>query len=211
MVIWQRHRHLPWLAHRPCDACANSAPSARCDGRGAQRGRGWHRRSSDPRTRGDATTLDGRVAQIRVVDPHHPLYGECYPVSARHSGRGPALIVIQLPDGRERSILRSATAPISAPDDSAATSSRQLHISVRTLLALANHVRTVLASRHGELQGGGREVEPAAEKHVGVAGRAAGPVVATTRRGAPSTRATDSTAHATSVATVRPGGGERSC
>ena len=46
---------------------------------------------------------------------------------------------------------------------------------MRTLLALANHVRTVLASRHGELQGGGREVEPAAEKHVGVAGRAAGP------------------------------------
>jgi hypothetical protein len=143
-----------------------------------------------------------------VVDAHHPLYGACYPVSERPSGRGPALIVIRLPDGRERSIARSATAPISAPDNSAATSSRQMHISVRTLLPLANHVRTMLASRDAELQGGGREVQPAAEKHAGIAGRAAGAVVATTRRGAAPTRTTDSAAHATSVATIRPGRGE---
>ena len=187
-------------------ACAGSAPSARCDGRGGRRGPGWRRRWSGRRTRGDATTLDGRVAQVRVVDPHHPLYGGCYLVSERHSGRGPALIVIRLPDGRERSLPRSATARILEADDSTAASSRQMHISVRTLLPLANHVRTVLASRDAEPQGGGREAEPTAEKHVGVAGRA-GPVVATTGRGATSTRTTDRPADATSVAKVHPGGG----
>jgi hypothetical protein len=83
-----------------------------------------------------------------------------------------------------------------------------MHVSVRTLLPLANHVRTMLASRDAELQGGEREVQPAAEKHAGIAGRAAGAVVATTRRGAAPTRATDSAAHATSVATIRRGRGE---
>jgi hypothetical protein len=82
-----------------------------------------------------------------------------------------------------------------------------MHISVRTLLPLANHVRTVLASRDAEPQDGGREAEPTAEKHVGVAGRAAGPVVSTTGRDAASPRTTDRAAHATSVAKVDPGGG----
>jgi hypothetical protein len=81
-----------------------------------------------------------------VTDPHHPLYGKCFPVSDRRAGRGPRVIVIRLPDGRERGISRSATALISASDDlAAAAPSRQAHISVRTLLPLANHVSAVLA------------------------------------------------------------------
>ena len=84
-----------------------------------------------------------------MTDPHHPLYGKCFPVSDRRAGRGPRVIVIRLPDGRERGISRSATALISASDDlAAAAPSRQAHISVRTLLPLANHVSAVLASRH---------------------------------------------------------------
>ena len=122
--------------------------------------------ASSRRTFGDATTLDRRVAQVRVVDPHHPLYGKCFPVSDRRSGRGPRLIVIRLPDGRERGISRSATAPTSASDDlAAAAPSRQVHISVRTLLPLANHVRAVLASRHADLEGGGgRDLDQMAAK-----------------------------------------------
>ena len=117
----------------------------------------------------DATTLDGRVAQVRVVDPHHPLFGKCFPVSDRRSGRGPRLIVIRLPDGRERGIPRLATAPISASDDLAeAAPSRLVHISVRTLLPLANHVRGVLASRDADLEGGsGRDPDQMAAKQVG--------------------------------------------
>jgi len=93
---------------------------------------------SPRRTCGDATPLDRRVSRVRVVDPHHPLYGECYPVSERRSGRGPGLIVIRLADGRERSIPRSATAPASIPNGELATPRRHVHISVRTLLPLAN-------------------------------------------------------------------------
>ena len=69
------------------------------------------------------------------------------------------MIVIRLPDGRERGIPWSAVAPISASDDLApAAPGRQAHISARTLLPLANHVRAVLASRHADLErDGGRE------------------------------------------------------
>ena len=137
--------------------------------RGGRGGR-WRRRSlPDRRTFWDATTLDRRVAQVRVVDPHHPLYGKCFPISDRRSGRGPRLIVIRLPDGRERGISRSATAPTSASDDlAAAAPSCQVHISVRTLLPLANHVRAVLASRHADLEGGGgRDLDQMAAKQAG--------------------------------------------
>jgi len=66
------------------------------------------------------------------------------------------MIVIRLPDGRERGIPWSATTPTTVSDDVApASASRQPHISVRTLLPLANHVGAVLASRHADLEGGG--------------------------------------------------------
>ena len=135
--------------------CSWSPRSARRR-RGAAicRARPWPRR--DHRVFGDATRLDRRVAQVRVTDPHHPLYGKCFPVSYRRSGRGPRVIVIRLPDGRERGIPRSATTPATVSDDLVPVpGSRQLHISVRTLLPLANHVGAVLASRHADLEGGG--------------------------------------------------------
>ena len=156
------------------------------------------------RTLGDASTLDRRVAQVRVVDPRHPLYGHCYPVSDRRSGRGPALIVIQLPDGRERAIPRSATAVASASDDPATTAGRLAHISVRTLLPLANHVRAVLASRHADLEAGGeRHLEQATAAHGGVAGSAATPVAAAADRDTTSPGTTDRPACATSAPRVR--------
>jgi hypothetical protein len=101
----------------------------------------------------DATEVDGRVAQVTVVDPHHPLYGSCLPVSDRRSGRGPNLIVVRLPDGRERSILRSATDLAFTAAGSIQATYRHMHISVRTLLPLANHIRAVLASRHEDFEG----------------------------------------------------------
>ena len=146
--------------------------------------------------------LDGRVAQVRVVDPHHPLYGQCFPVSGRRSGRGPRLIVIRLPDGRERGISRSATAPASAPDDlTAAVPSRLVHISVRTLLPLANHVRAVLASRHADHEGGGgRDLDQMAATQ---AGDVATPMAAATSRDTASVGATGGRARATSATAAR--------
>ena len=164
----------------------------------------------DRRTFGDATTLDRRVAQVRVVDPHHPLYGKCFPISDRRSGRGPRLIVIRLPDGRERGISRSATAPTSASDDlAAAAPSCQVHISVRTLLPLANHVRAVLASRHADLEGGGgRDLDQMAAKQ---AGDAATPVAAALSRDTASAGAVGGTARATPAPATRPLRGGSSC
>jgi len=175
-----------------------------------QGGRARHRQLWDRRASWNATTLDRRVAQVRVVDPHHPLYGKCFPISDRRSGRGPRLIVIRLPDGRERGISRSATAPTSGSDDLvAAAPSRQVHISVRTLLPLANHVRAVLASRHADLEGGGgRDLDQMAAKQ---AGDAATPVAATLSRDTASAGTVGGTARATLAPATRPLRGGSSC
>jgi hypothetical protein len=177
-------------------------------GEAAGRARRWRRQ--DRRIFLDATTLDRRVAQVWVTDPHHPLYGKCFPVSDRRSGRGPRVVVIRLPDGRERGISRSATALRSASADlTAAAPSRQAHISVRTLLPLANHVGAVLASRHANLEGGdGRDLDQMAAKQ---AGGTATPVAAATSRDTASTGTAGGTARATAAAAARPVGGESSC
>ena len=146
-----------------------------------------------------------------MVDPHHPLYGECYPVSERRSGRGPGLIVIRLPDGRERSIPRSATAPTSVPNGELAAASRHVHVSVSTLLPLANHVRAVLASKYADLEGGGRDLEQPAAGQDGDAGHVAKPVVAASGRDAAPIGAAGRSARATSATAVRPIRGGRSC
>src|SRR5206468_2146711 len=119
-----------------------------------EQGGRWRRRSSrDHRTSRDAAKLDRRVAQVRVVDPHHPLYGKRLAVSDRQSCSA-ARIIVRLPDGRERSIARSATDLTPRPDDLPPSPSPDAHISVRFLLPLANHVRAVLASRNGNLEEG---------------------------------------------------------
>jgi hypothetical protein len=168
--------------------------------------------SSGRRILVDATTLDRGVAEVKVVDPHHPLYGGCFPVSERRSGRGPALIVIQLPDGRERAISRAAISVSSASEDLTAAASRLGHISVRTLLPLANHVRAVLASRNADLEdSGGRNLDRMPVEQDGFARTAATPVAAASSRDATSAGAARGTARATFAAAVRPVRGEPSC
>jgi hypothetical protein len=117
---------------------------------GRQRRVSWRRH----RISLDAVDIERRVAHVRVVDPCHPLFGSCLPISDRLSGRGPGLIVVLLPDGRERSIARSATDLVLPADASPLPLKRQIRISVRSLLPLANHVRVVLASRHEDFEGG---------------------------------------------------------
>ena len=182
------------------------------DGHCGPGGRGWRRRRSGRRTFVDTTTLDRRVAEVSVVDPHHPLYGGCFPVSERRSGRGPSLIVIRLPDGRERAIPRTATACSRVSDDLMAAASRLAHISVRTLLPLANHVRAVLASRNADLEGsGGHSFDQMPVEQDGGARAAATAMAAVAGRDAASTGAARGTARATSAAAGRPVRGEPSC
>jgi hypothetical protein len=169
----------------------------------------WRRRTCC-----DAAELDRRVARVTVVDPHHPLYGGCFPVSDRRSGRGPELIVVRLPDGRERSISRSVT-DLGRGSDGRPGSGGAL-ISVRTLLPLANHVRVVLASGNAGLEEGrGRSGQgpmgPGGDRIGRCAGDAAAAVAATSGRDAPSAGAACGTPRATLAAPVRSIRGERAC
>jgi hypothetical protein len=193
-------------------ACAGFRRSAQCGGRCGPGDPGSRRPGSGRRTFLDTAPLDRRVAEVRVVDPHHPLYGGCFPVSDRYSGRGPSLIVIRLPDGRERAISRAATAFSPVSDDLMAAASRLAHISVRTLLPLANHVRAVLASRNADLEGGdGRNLDRMPVGRDGSTRAAASPVAAAAGRDATSAGAAGGTTRATFAAAERPVRGEPSC
>ncbi len=75
---------------------------------------------------------------MAIIDPHHALSGQQFELVSVHSARGPAFVVIALPDGRRRSVRRSIT------DLAGATSTNRsdeaLRVSVRTLLPLAQHL-----------------------------------------------------------------------
>jgi hypothetical protein len=196
--------------------CAGSCPSMRCGGNCAPDDRGSRRPAWDHRSSHDAADVDRRVAQIRVVDPHHPLYGGCFPVVDRRSGRGPGLIVVRLADGRERAIQRSATDLAVGFVGSAPTADRCMHISVRTLLPLANHVRAVLGSRHEDFAGGSQPDRTPGPEQIGEdrnGHRATAPVAPTSGGDAAATGAADRPTSSTFTATIcaDPGDGGGSC
>src|SRR3954471_17651814 len=92
---------------------------------------------SDPRDLQAAPIRDGLVSHVTVTDRHHALGGQLLPLVSLHSARGPAYIVVALPDGRRRSLRRAST-------DLAGTAEAPLYdgprISVGTLLPLARHI-----------------------------------------------------------------------
>lgn len=80
----------------------------------------------------------------------HALFGRTFPVLACRSGRGPRFIVLQLPDGRRRSVLRSITDLEMEHSQAGGGSPEQsLRVSVRTLLPLAR----LLAARSPSQEG----------------------------------------------------------
>jgi hypothetical protein len=82
------------------------------------------------------------VSHVTVTDRHHALGGQLLPLVSLHSARGPAYIVVALPDGRRRSLRRAST-------DLARTAEVPLYdgprISTGTLLPLARHIVARLA------------------------------------------------------------------
>src|SRR3954454_4257599 len=96
----------------------------------------------DPLDLQAASIRDGLVFHVTVTDRHHALCGQLLPLVSLHSARGPAYIVVALPEGRRRSLRRAST-------DLAGTAEAPLYdgprISVGTLLPLARHIVACLA------------------------------------------------------------------
>jgi hypothetical protein len=89
------------------------------------------------------------VSHVTVTDPHHALSGQRLPLVSLHSARGPAYVVVALPDRRRRSLRRAITDLAGAEGalPPASISSRNdLRISARTLLPLARHIVAGLAA-----------------------------------------------------------------
>jgi hypothetical protein len=98
-----------------------------------------------------ASILDGVVSHITVTDPHHALSGQRLALVSLHSARGPAFVVVELADGRRRSLPRSVT-DLDQPSPTLAPSVSDLpRISARTLLPLARHLMATLASSAEEV------------------------------------------------------------
>src|SRR5258708_5417055 len=71
----------------------------RSGGRYGPGGRGQRRRRWGHRTSQSATILGRIVSHLTVTDPRHALYGNRLAVQTGRSGRGPAYVVVELPDG----------------------------------------------------------------------------------------------------------------
>src|SRR3954467_4337165 len=121
------------------DSFRRSSQRSWRDGRGDRR-----RRASllDPRDLQAAPIRDGLVSHVTVTDRHHALCGQLLPLVSLHSARGPAYIIVALPDGRCPARRRAST-------DRAGTAEAPLYdaprISAGTLLPLARHIVAGLA------------------------------------------------------------------
>jgi hypothetical protein len=90
------------------------------------------------------------VSHVTVTDLHHALAGQRLALLALRSGRGPAFVVVELPDGRRRTIRRAATdlvAPIKGQDVGLDVP----FINVRTLLPLARYLTGTLTASPEEV------------------------------------------------------------
>jgi len=101
--------------------------------------------SSARRTWQNDTILGRLGCVITVTDSRHSLFGQRFTVLPERSGRGPAFVVVELPDGRRRSIRISSTdlGHASTPADKRAPDPPR--VSVRTLIPLARHLNTKLS------------------------------------------------------------------
>jgi hypothetical protein len=95
----------------------------------------------------NATVSERLISQVTVTDPRHALHGQTLAVLSLHSPHGSHQLVVALPDGRRRSIPRTATDLSTGTGLPSSVGSASTRISVRTLLPLARHLRAVLRWR----------------------------------------------------------------
>ena len=132
-----------WTACR--ERGAGSLRSARCDGRCGRGGREWRRRKWGRRISQGATIFDRVVSRVTITDPRHFLFGHRLAVLEERSGRGPSYVVVELADGRKRSVRIAATDLVPPGNSCSATGPSLPRISVRTLIPLARHLNRILS------------------------------------------------------------------
>ena len=123
------------------------------------------------RTRHNTTVLERLPTLLRVIDATHPLYGQQLEVSASRASRRIGWVRVVLRDGRDRWIPQKATDLEEAACGVEPNRDLPL-VSVRTLLPLAEYVRTRLSAATKGINGtSGLTADPAVR--AGIAGSAA--------------------------------------
>lgn len=84
------------------------------------------------------------MSHVTFTDPHHFLFGHRLEVLKERSGRGPAYVVVALPDGRRRGIRIASTDLAETSITSRPNAADLPRISVRTLIPLMQHLSTSL-------------------------------------------------------------------
>src|SRR5439155_12493332 len=99
-------RGLSWRQEFDCGRSAFACFLRRvADGERCEQGDpGWRRRGLGRRTRQSTPILERVVSHVTITDPHHFLFGHRLEVLKERSGRGPAYVVVALPDGRRRGV-----------------------------------------------------------------------------------------------------------
>jgi len=84
------------------------------------------------------------VSHVTITDPHHFLFGHRLEVLKERSGRGPAYVVVALPDGRPRAV-RIASTDLAETIASGPNAADLPRISARTLIPLMQHLSASLS------------------------------------------------------------------
>ncbi|MGY3621827.1 hypothetical protein ACVJGD_008023 [Bradyrhizobium sp. USDA 10063] len=100
----------------------------------------WHQRKLGRRTRQSTPILERVVSHVTITDPHHFLLGPRLEVLKERSGRGPAYVVVALPDGRRRGVRIASTDLAETSIASRPNAADLPRISVRTLIPLMQHL-----------------------------------------------------------------------
>jgi len=101
-------------------------------------------KASAHRTSQNATILDRIVSHVTVTDPRHALFGNQFAVLTARSGRGPAYVVVELADGRRRSIRIASTDLAEGVVTPSPKVSDPPRISARTIIPLMQHLNASL-------------------------------------------------------------------
>jgi hypothetical protein len=130
------------------------------------------------------------------------------PLVPVRSARGPAYIVVELPDGRRRSLRRSVTDLAGVAEATPSAAREAPRISARTLLPLARHLATSLAASAVEVPHADHSlsVAEAAARGITAAAAVAEPAGRDASAGCPAAGRPAATADP-----ELPGDGERAC